>query len=199
MEITSSSSESELQPELDEARVVHGRVHLAEARSAYVVDRHAELRMIEEVEEFRAEGDSHVLPRQSELLDHREVCVYKVGAIDGKPRSISEMADGMSKACGVDVLQFRPMIRNVFVAARSLIRTVPIVAVAAVVEEDPRSVGAVNQRKCKAGGDFFNHSQLPAAQQRVGYAVPVVAPLLAFAKGQVIDHAGNEIVVRVDL
>ena len=89
-----SALERKFQPELNNARIVHGRVHGSKARRIDVVDRQAELGVVPQVEELRPEVQAHILPRQGELLDDGEVRVHEVWTIDGHARSIPEVADG---------------------------------------------------------------------------------------------------------
>jgi hypothetical protein len=62
--------EIQLQPKLHQPRIVHRRVHRAEAGCVEIADRLTELRVVKQVEEFRPEMQVHILPRQPELLDH---------------------------------------------------------------------------------------------------------------------------------
>src|SRR5580698_3538987 len=70
--------ESQLQTELDETWVVYRRVDRAEAEAVDVVEGHAELRMVEKVEEFRPEIQTHIFPRQLELFDHGEIGIHEI-------------------------------------------------------------------------------------------------------------------------
>src|SRR5580658_8372830 len=101
--------EREFQAELDEARVVDGGADGAEAvggsasttcgKAASAEIRRAQaacaiwrgkLRMVEEVEELRAEVQAHVFPRKLELFDNGEVGVDEVGAGDRLAVGIAE-------------------------------------------------------------------------------------------------------------
>jgi len=67
--------ERKLKRQLDKARIVDGGVDDAEAWSAVILERHAVLCVIEEVEELSAEVQTHISARQRELLDEGEVGV----------------------------------------------------------------------------------------------------------------------------
>src|SRR6266481_9612741 len=97
--------ERKLQSELNHARIVHRGVYLTKARCTNVIDRQAELRVVEQVEKLRPKVQAHVFPRQCELLDDREVRVHEVRAVDGHARSIPEVADRSGEASRVNVLQ----------------------------------------------------------------------------------------------
>src|SRR5260370_6290958 len=68
--------ERQLETELNETGVVDGGIDRAKTRGVEIRNekaargiRRSELRMVEEVEEFRPEIQAHVFPRQGELLD----------------------------------------------------------------------------------------------------------------------------------
>jgi len=47
--------------------------------------------------------------------------------------------------------------------------------------------------------DVFDHGYLPAAEERVGRMVPIASKALAGAERKVVDDAGGEVVVEIDL
>src|SRR5215469_13519348 len=101
--------ERQLQPELDQPRVVHGVADLPErGRRAYIVGHagnpgQAELRMVEQVEYLGPEIQPHILPGQREPLDHREVGIHKVrSGYRGAVRVAKLTGCGAGKAAGVE-------------------------------------------------------------------------------------------------
>jgi hypothetical protein len=74
---------------LHEARVVDRGIDRAETSLVDVVDGHAVLRVVEEIEELSAEVQTHVLSRKSELLDQREVGVEEVRTNDGNTPGVA--------------------------------------------------------------------------------------------------------------
>ena len=67
--------EREFESKLHHARIVHRRVHRAKPRSTNIGNRHAELRVIEQVEELCPEIQAHAFPRKRKLFDNGEVGV----------------------------------------------------------------------------------------------------------------------------
>ena len=84
--VTSGALKSELQPELNETRIVYSRVDGAEADCVDIANRLTELRVVKQVEKFRSEIQAHILPRQPELLDHREIPDVDAGALNDRRR-----------------------------------------------------------------------------------------------------------------
>src|SRR5271154_6634297 len=82
--------ERQLQSELDEARGVYGGVDRPKTASVDVAEWLTELRMVEEVEEFRPEIQTHIFPRQLELFDHGEVGIDEIRTVDGNAAGVAE-------------------------------------------------------------------------------------------------------------
>src|ERR1700688_400625 len=203
--VASGALKSELQPELQETRIVYSRVGRAEADCVDIANRLTELRVVKQVEKFRPEIQAHILPRQPELLDHGEVRVDKVRTVDGYTAGVAKLTVcRLGKAGRVYVLYLGLV--GVGVAASHLVWTVEVVAVAAGVKGHARdarpakiSVSAVNEGISETGGDLLNKRQLPAAQNRVGRFAPTVAKLLTRSEGQVVDHTASKVMMQVDL
>src|ERR1700722_6379713 len=191
--------ERQLEPELDEARVVHSRIDRAEAEGIDVVDGHAELRMVEKVEEFRPEVQSHVFPGKGELFDHGEVGVDEIGTYDRDTGRVSELTRSRcDKAGRINPLKLA-VVRGVGTAASDLVRTVEVVAIAAGIEGDAGGVGAVDEGNREARSNLLDERELPASKQGVGDPIPVASILLAPAERQIVNEAAGETVVEVDL
>jgi hypothetical protein len=190
--------ERELQAELDEARVVDGGLGVAEEWVATVIDGQPELSVVEEVEEFGSEVQAHVFPWQLELFDDGEVGVYKVGTVYGHAVGVAEFTfQRLRKTSHVKVMGLGVV--GIGVASGNLVRTLESVAVAAGIEGDAGGIVVVDQRNGEAGGNSFDEGDLPATEKRLGQVTPIVAVLLTSTEGQVIDNAGGEIIVEVDL
>jgi len=58
---------------------------------------------------------------------------------------------------------------------------------------------AVDNEHREARGDFFNDGHLPVSEDGVGDAVPTAAKGFTLAKGKVVNDAGTEVVVEIDL
>ena len=90
--------EHELECELNDARVVHRAVDHAETRSRVNVlhpagtTRQVELRVVPGIEELSAEIQAHALVRQREMLDEREVRVYKSRPVDRSTVGVSKFS-----------------------------------------------------------------------------------------------------------
>src|SRR5215472_10866309 len=154
--------------------------------------------MVEEVEDLGPEIQAHVFPRQRELLDDRKVRVHEVGTIYGHTIGVAKEAlRGRDEACGINVLELGVV--GVNIATRDLVRTVEVVSVTAVVEENSGRVNAVDQGDRKAGRDLLDQGQLPASEKRVGCVAPIAPELLAPAERQIVNDARGEAVVEVDL
>ena len=158
--------------------------------------------MIKEVEELCAEVQAHPLAWQRELLDNGEVGVDEIRTDDGDARRVAQFAGGGRNEAGwIDPLRLpeEAMVRVVSVATGNLVRPVPVVGIAAGIEADAGLVKAVDERDWKTGRDSLDQRQLPVADDGVGCIVPSAAELLAAAKGQVINDAGGEAVIEIDL
>src|SRR5579863_4336690 len=86
--------ERQLQPELNQSGIIHCRVHRAKTRSGDVIYRQTELRVIEQIEELRAEAQSSAFPWQIDLLDGRKICVHEARTENRHAGCISEFPCG---------------------------------------------------------------------------------------------------------
>ena len=190
---------SELQPELNEARIVYSRVDRTEADFTDVIDRHTKLRMVKEVEKFCAKIQPHVLPWQRKLFDYGEVGIDKIWTDDRDTGRVSELTRRRSDKAGrVNPLQLA-MVSGIRIAPGNLVRTVEVVAITAGVEGGAGGVRAVDERNWEARSNFLDERQLPAPEQGVGDVTPITSILLASAKRQVINDATREAVIEIDL
>lgn len=155
--------------------------------------------MIEKVEELRAEVQAHVSPWQGKLFYDGEVAVDKIRTYGRDARRIPQLTDRRrNKAGRVDPLELA-VVGVVSVAISNLSRAVPVIAVAAVLKEGPRLVIAVDQGHGKSRRDSLDESHLEVAKKSVGHTTPITAELLTPAEGQIVDEAGGETIVEVDL
>src|SRR5208282_1916579 len=177
----------------------------AEGGAVDIAERLAELSVVEKVEEFRAEVQTHIFPGQFELFDHGEISIDEIRTVDGNATGVAEFAlSGVHKAGCVNVLGLSLV--GIGIAAGNLVGAVEVITVAAGVKGDARRtrpaeipVSTVNQGKGKAGRDFFDQRDLPAPEERIRHTVPIAAEALSVAEGQVIDNARGEIIVKVEL
>src|SRR5580698_1897119 len=89
----------QLQAELHEPGVVDCGVDRTKTASIDVVERLTELRVVEEVEEFRPEIQTHIFPGQFELFDYGEIGVDEIWTEDGNAAGVSEFTScGLHKA-----------------------------------------------------------------------------------------------------
>src|ERR1700730_11323039 len=124
-----SSLERKLEAKLHDAGVVHRRVQGAKTGRTDVAYRAAELRMIEEVEKFRAEIQAHPFSREGELFDDGKVGVHKARAGHRDARRMAQSARyGRDKTGRVDPL-IPAVVGRVRVATRNAIRAVEVVPV----------------------------------------------------------------------
>ena len=91
------------------------------------------------------------------------------------------------------------MVSGIETAASNQVGTVEVVAIAAGVEGDAGGVRAVDEGNREARSNLFDERQLPATKQGVGDLVPVTAIFLAPAERQIVNDAGGETVIQVDL
>ena len=83
------------------------------------------------------------------------------------------------------------MVRIVGVATRDLRGPVPIISIAAVLEERAGLIIAIDQWNGKSRRDSFDKSQLEAAKKCVGYITPIAAELLSVSEGQIVNDAAG--------
>src|SRR5271168_5129523 len=122
--------ERQLQSELDEARVVYGGIDRPKTASVDVAEWLTELSVVEEVEEFRPEIQTHIFPRQLELFDHREIGIDEIWTVDGNTTGVPEFTlCRVHKACRVNVLGLGLVC--VGAATSNLVGAVEVVAIAA--------------------------------------------------------------------
>src|SRR5690348_13970023 len=213
----SSYLEPELQSELNQARVVHSIVDDPKRRrsvnvllSAAARTSHIELRMVEEVEEFRSELEVHAFPeRKREVLDDREVGVHESRSVERSAGSCAEFSRRrLLKRAGIEPVLNRMYCRRsgatrITRNRPSLVRIANLVwtleSISVVREENPGSVSAIHDKQWEAGGGMFNDIQLPVAQDRIRRPGPIAAEVFAFSKGQVIQNAGSKVVVQIQL
>src|SRR5579862_5013802 len=197
----SRGSEGKFQSELKQAWVVYRRVHDSERAAVGIAKagcdvsiRQSELRMVKDVEEFRAEVNSGTLG-DGETLDEREIGVHEVGTEHRSARCASKLADWSSaEASGIEPLSQAVM---AVIGIAALVRAIPVGSV--VLERNARLIVAVDHKIRESGQDSFDHGNLPVAQNSVRRATPVAAIGLALAEGKVINHAGGELMIEVDL
>ena len=136
-------------------RIVHRRIDRSRIQRADIVTGETELCVIEEVEELRAEIQTHLFARQRELLDDGEVGVDEIRPDDRNARRISQLADGRrNKAGWIDPLQLA-VVRVGGVATGNLVGPIPVVAVAAVLEEGSRTGYCCRSREQEIPRRFF--------------------------------------------
>src|ERR1700688_3007748 len=162
--VASGALKSELQAELNETRIVYSRVDRAEADCVDIANRLTELRVVKEVEKFRSEIQAHILPRQLELLDQREVGVEEIRTVDAYTAGVAKLTVCRLGKTGRVYELYLGLVGG-GVAASHLVWTVEVVAIAAGVEGDLGIVQAVDQGVGKAGSNFLDQRQLPAAQK----------------------------------
>src|SRR5215472_4324181 len=212
----------QLEPELHEPRVVHGGADRTEASASEVrrgqaagAVRRRKLGVVEEVEEFRAEVQPHILPRQLELLNEREVGVDEVRADDGRAVGVAEFADGWrAETRCVEPLRHRVR-TGVGIAAFNRVGAIEVSDVAVQqgggyethtgpgwawyrTRKDCEGV-AIDDGDGEARSDVFDDGDLPIAQHIVDGTAPGRAPFFACAEGQIIDHARSEVIIEVDV
>ena len=155
--------------------------------------------MIKKVEKFRSEIQSHVLPWQRKLFDHRKVGVDEIWTYDRDTACVSELTGRWrDKAGRVNPLKLA-MVSRIRIAARNLVRTVKVVGITAGVEGHAGGVHAVDQGNRESGGNSFDERQLPAPKHGVGDVTPSASKLLAPAERQVVNDASREAVIEIDL
>ena len=71
-------------------------------------------------------------------------------------------------------------------------------AVPVVFEVDPRIIGRDHENR-ESRSRFLDRSQFPISQDRIHRAIPRTAIGFTFAEGQLINYAGGEIMIQVDL
>ena len=184
---------------MDEARIVHGGIYGAETTGLDVVDRRTELGVIEEIEELGAEVQAHPFARQRELFDYGEVGVDEIGADGWDARGIAQLAgSGCGEAGCIDPLQLA-VVRVGGVATGDPVGPVPVISVAAILEEGAGLIIAVDQRNRESGGDSLDQRHLEVAHDRVGHLIPTAAELLSAADGQIVNDTAREAVCEMDL
>ena len=62
-----------------------------------------------------------------------------------------------------------------------------------------RTVVTRDNEDWESGSGLFDHVDLPISEDRIRNPVPVAPELLALAKWQVIDQAGSEVVIELNL
>ena len=168
-------------------------------RCAHIVHRHAELGVIEEVEELGAEIQAHLFARQRELFDDGEVGVDEIRA-DGRdaPRISQLSRRGRDEAGGIDLLQLG-VVRAGGVATGGPVGPVPIVAIAAGLRSVPDWLTLSIRGTGNPEEILSMTRELEASEKRVGHVVPIAAELLSAAEGQIVNDAAGEAVVEIDL
>src|SRR5271165_7002442 len=151
--------------------------------------------MVEQVEDLAAKFEAHSLARKREVLDGGKVRIHKPRAGNGSARRVAECARYRSgKTGGIEPLAD---FRIAQAGTTGLIGAIQTVAV--VLEIHTGAVVAVDHEYRETAGGSLNESHLPVANHRVNKGVDVVSEPAPFPVGQLVNHAGDEIVVEVDL
>ncbi len=114
----------------------------------------------------------------------------------------------MGKRAGIKPVRDGVHLRRAAWAASPLVRVAYFVGTGQagsiiVQETDTRTAGAeaivgtIDDKNRETGGDFLNDGYLPVPQESVGRATPTGAEMFALAKGQVVNDAGAEVVVKI--
>ena len=91
---------------MHQARIVHGRIHGTEPKSADIVNRQTKLCVIEEVEELRTEVQAQSLPGSANCFMTEKSVLTKSGPMAGRRDCIPQLADRRrNKAGRVDPLE----------------------------------------------------------------------------------------------
>ena len=171
--------EPELKGDLNQTRVVHGRVHDSELLCVYVRIRQAKLRVIKQIEKFGAEIQLHPIPiGQLEMLDQRKIGVYEIRPVDGSPIRIPEFT-----CCGWrETGSIKPFAQRVMarLARASLIRAIGSRSI--LLEIDTRFVVAVDYENREAREHSLDYVDLPISKNRVHGTVPFATKPLPLAE-----------------
>ena len=121
--LSSAAPKSELQPELHTPGTVDGGIDFPErAGSIEVAARQSKLRMVEQVEDFRAEIEAGIFPGQRKALDHREVGVDEVRSVNRSAVGISELTSRRLRET-VDIEPLVDALADAVIRIANLIRT----------------------------------------------------------------------------
>src|SRR5713101_5595503 len=152
--------------------------------------------MIEQIEKFSSEIQIGALTEcQGESLDDCALSVHKARSIGRCARSIPEFSGRGIR----ETLCVKPFIQGLVIGlgTAGLIGAHKVVPIVRQVYAGTVVAGDDEYRKSR--GELFDHIDLPISKDRIDRPAPAAAELFAFAKGKVIEHAGSEVVVELDL
>src|SRR5512135_554196 len=214
MVLPSLTLEHQLEGKLDHARVVYRLIdHGKSSRLAYILHpapaaAQEELRMIEDIEELRSEVQVHPFAER-EMLDKGQVGIYESRSGDRRAGRISQFARRRRhERAGIEPGGKRVHLCRTYAAGVGghVTRLIgiahhirPVEAISVPLEEGAGLVVAGDHEHGKPGRGFFNCVYFPVSQNGVGRSVPVAPKALALAEGQIVENAGRELVVEVEL
>src|SRR5579863_1055990 len=151
--------------------------------------------MVEQVEEFSPEIQPHSFP-WNKVLDDREIGVHETRTGKRRPICISELPSRrLREATGVKPPGKSRIAQHGIARLIGTDKALSIV----VLEICSGCVAAIDNEYRKSRGRLFDDRSLPASHDGISRPVPCVSPFPAFAERQLINDAGREIVVQVDL
>src|SRR5580658_8873302 len=129
------------------------------------------------------------------MLDQRKIGIDETGSgYRGSGGGAELSACGRCETACVEPLGQRLTAR---LGIADLVWTVKAISV--VFEVHSGFVVTVNNEHREPGSDFFNDGSFPSADDRIGGAMQTTSEPLACAKRELIDDAGRETVIEVDL
>src|ERR1700691_3791258 len=212
-----SDSALKIQPEskLNQPGIVQLLIDHAETgRSVYVLlscvadATHIELRVIEQIEKLGPKLQLHGLaPRQREVFDDGKIRVHETRAVNRSAGSDTEFSRRrVGESTGVEHCA-RQAVWPVGIAhdvgaveaKKVVIEILPCVPGCRVLTECWAGIGAVDDEERESRLGSLHQIDLPVPQNGVGSSSPVAAVVLPLAEWKIIEDAGGESIVQVQL
>src|ERR1700722_3596327 len=164
--------------------------------------------MIGQVEELSPELHTHALAkRQRTTLNARKIRVHEARPVNRCARGRAKFSGGSRhKRAGVEPVLESVNLGGTVGAAGFGAGLIGIadqvwarICIAVIREKHARRVAAVNYEQGESRRDPLDKIQLPVPEDGIRRATPIAAELPAFSERQIVENAGGEAVVEIEL
>src|SRR5438477_7047604 len=166
--------------------------------------------MVEKVEELSPELQIGAFAeRQRDVLNDRKVNVHKTWTVDRSTRGCAQFSGrGLCEGAGIEPVLNRVDSRRSHATRIALDRPClvwiadlvwTLVSASVIGEEHSRSITAIDYEQRESGSGPDDRIQLPVPEDGIGRTAPITAELLTFPEWQVVQDAGGEAVIQIQL
>src|ERR1700730_12295986 len=149
--------------------------------------------MVKEIEELSPEVHIYTLADRN-TLDEREICVHEIRPVERRAVGVPELTVRRFS----ETICIKPLLDS-RVAALGIADLVGAIQADAVPLKVRARPVAVYDEERKPGSNFLDHVHFPIPEDGIDGSAPVATKLLTLSEGQIVGHAGGQLMVEVDL